>query len=270
MKRVLLTFAIVFVALSANAQDQPRSTAATAVAASAAVDTVEITSARRGLMEAGSSAGGLTLVARQSTMRTSLFTQSRSRLTRTFRFLGANDAPIVGGACILRTEGRSLLGVEWNQQTTQLYACAVEDQPEGQFAFEVAVPAFREGGFSLGGISMSAQQDIPAAEQQAALRARMVYRGVTYEALPTGFAEQRGGGFAMSGIGQRRIVQGFTITQDGAEVGRVMFDMRDASNGAITAPSADANSREAVLFMALQLHAMPDLFSPNVRQELAN
>lgn len=230
---------------------------------------MDIAGARRGLMEAGSSVGGFTLVARQSTMRTSLFTQTRSRLTRTFRFLGANDAPIVNGACILRTEGRSLLGVEWNQQTTQLYACAVEDQPEGQFAFEVAVPAFREGGFSLGGFSMSTQEDVPAAEQQAVLRGRMIYRGVTYEALPTGFDEHRGGGFAMGGIGQRRIVQGFRITREGAEVGRVMFNMRDTSEGEITAPVADADGKEAVLFMALQLHGMPDLFSPNVREEIS-
>lgn len=146
----------------------------------------------------------------------------------------------------------------------------MENQPEGQFAFEVAVPAFREGGFSLGGFSMSAQEDVPAAEQQAVLRGRMIYRGVAYEAVPTGFDEHRGGGFAMGGVGQRRIVQGFNITRDGADVGRVMFNMRDISEGVITAPAADAASREAVLFMALQLQAMPDLFSPNVREEIAN
>lgn len=258
-----------FFALSAYAQEPPQNPA-TAEADSRATETIEVASARRGLLDTGPSAGGFTLVARQSTMRTSLFTQTRSRLTRTFRFLGADDAPIVNGACILRTEGRSLLGVDWNQRTTQLYACAVENQPEGQFAFEVAVPAFREGGFSLGGFSMSAQEDVPAAEQQAVLRGRMIYRGVAYEAVPTGFDEHRGGGFAMGGVGQRRIVQGFNITRDGADVGRVMFNMRDISEGVITAPAADAASREAVLFMALQLQAMPDLFSPNVREEIAN
>jgi hypothetical protein len=269
MKQLLLLCAIAWFPLSANAQEMSPQTASVS-AAPVPAEAIEIASARRGLMFAGSSAGGLTLVARESTLRTSLFTQDRSRLTRTFRFLGADDAPIVGGACILRTQGRSLLGFQWNQRTTQLYACAVEDQPEAQFAFEVAVPAFQESSFSIGGFSMSAQDDVPEAEQQAVLRGRMVYRGVTYEAVPTGFDEQRGGGFSIMGAGQRRIVQGFIIMRDGAETGRVMFNMRDASGGTITAPVADAEGREAVLYMALQLHAMPDLFSPNVREEIAN
>lgn len=37
-----------------------------------------------------------------------------------------------------------------------------------------------------------------------------------------------------------------------------------------TAPVADADGREAVLFIAMQLHAMPDLFAPGVREEMTN
>jgi hypothetical protein len=232
-----------------------------------AMETLTISGARRGLM-GGGTVGDHTFVSRVSIMRTSLFAQDRSRHTRTFRYLGASDAPIVNGACILRTEGNSLLGFTWDQETTQLYACAVEDQAPGQFAFEVAVPAFKQGGFSLGGFSMTVEEDIPAAEMQAVLKALVVYRGVTYEALPTGFDDTTSPVFAFSASNGRRVVQGFSIRREGVEVGRVMFNNRDAARGTFTIPVSEADGREAVLFIAMQLHAMPDLFAPAVREEI--
>ena len=283
MKSFVFVCALALVPMVAFAQDIPTEEAAPAAAAEGeapveavpvpvpiVTETLDVAAVRRGLLDSGGSAGGLTLVARTWQMRTNLFTQTRSRLTRVFRLMGPEDAAMINGACILRTEGRTLLGVDWNQRTTQVYACAVEDQPEGQFMFEVAVPAFREGGFSFGGFSVSTQGDVPAEEQQAILRATMLYRGVAYEARPTGFAAHQGGGFSMMDGGQRRIVEGYSITRDGVAVGGIAFNMRNEDDATVTAPVVEADGREAVLYMVLQLMAMPDLYSPNVREEVAN
>jgi hypothetical protein len=283
LKHLVLACALALVPMAAFAQDMPAEEAAPAAIvveedsaeeaappAPIVTETLDVAAVRRGLLDAGGSAGGLTLVARTWQMRSNLFTQTRTRLTRVFRLLGPEDGAMINGACILRTEGRTLLGVDWNQRTTQVYACAVEDQPEDQFMLEVAVPAFREGGFSIGGFSVSTQEDVPDEEQQAILRATMLYRGVAYEAIPTGFADHEGGGFSMMGGGQRRIVEGYSITREGEPVGGIAFNMRNVDDATVTVPVADADGREAVLYMALQLMGMPDMYSPNVREEIAN
>ena len=257
----------------AEASASPAATAPDAPAASAppapvATETLDVASVRRGITQSGSSAGAVTLVAREMTVRTHVLSRDRARYNRAFSFLGADDAPILGGDCDLRTEGRSLAGFEWGRSVAQVYACTVEDRPAEEFAFEVALPAFRDDALTFRGFGVDTRKEVAPAELQAVLGARMLYRGVSYAAVPTGFDEIRGGVLAVAVPGQPRVVQGYAIQRDGVEIGRLAFDMRDAKAGRITAPVSDADGREAVLYMALQLHAMPDVYSPRVRERL--
>ncbi len=92
--------------------------------------------------------------------------------------------------------------------------------------------------------------------------ARLAYEGATYEAVPTAFGRE--------GLMDPRVVQGFVISRDGQAVGRIDFRDNSRNGGVITAPAADTDGRRAVLFMALQLHAMPDLYSSTERERYLN
>ena len=248
------------VAASAQSGAAPTTTTSAAAPYSRPVETLQIGGARAGLMQSGAAVGGYSVLYQTSQMRTSLFTQTRTRLTNNFHFNGTDGADLLTGRCVLRSEGRSLLGVDWNQHTTQVYGCEIVNQPDGQYDLEVALPAFRESHFGIGGLSISGGDDFNSDEQHAILRAKMVYEDVSYEATPTGF-----GPVPMMGP---RVVEGFVITRDGAPVGRVDFVRGSPKSGAITAPVADADGRRAVLFMALNLLLMPDLYAPYVRNQV--
>jgi hypothetical protein len=219
-------------------------------------------------METGRSAGAHSLIARITGHRTNGLSLTRDawRLSVNYRFIGAENAELLKGVCRLDSEGRSLLGVQWDQTTAGLYNCAAEGQPEGAYAMEVTLPKFREAsvrsGFGLGGISIGGGGGAEKPEVQAVLRARLAYDGATYEATPTAFGRE--------GLMDPRVVQGFTISRDGQTVGRIDFQDNSRNGGTITAPTADADGRKAVLFMALQLHAMPDLYSSSERERYLN
>lgn len=259
---LLLPFSAVAQELATTAPaDAPAATAAPIYAVP--VETLEIGGADARLFETGGSAGGYSVIVRASMMQTSLLTNNRSRVTLNYRYNGADGAELLRGACRTQSGGRSLLGVRWDQATSQLYACEARDQPEGAYAIEVTLPAFREASFSLGGFSMSAGDDDVGPEAHAILHARMSFEGVVYQAEPTAFGEE---GMMMD----RRVVEGYVISRDGHPVGRIDFEGNSASRGTITAPVADADGRRAVIFMALQLLAMPDLYSSHVREEYLN
>ena len=227
-----------------------------------ATEQIAITGADAKLLEQGEAAGGYSLLYRGGQgMGMRIGTHSRSSYRNLYRFTGADGAELSTGVCRIRTEGQSAFGFHWDQQSAQLYACDMKDKPADRFGIEVAVPAFKQGHFSLGALSVQASQDIPDAELQAVLKAKMAYDGVAYEAAPTGFARA-------TGLSQRRIVQGFTITRDGAPVGRIDFGRDSIHRGSIVAPTAESDGRQAVLFFAHQLSIMPDLYSSTVRAEV--
>ncbi|MFZ4604889.1 MAG: hypothetical protein ACOYM5_01415 [Caulobacter sp.] len=225
----------------------------------APVETIEIAGAKGGLMEVGAAAGGYALFAR-TTVVTSRFIKTKSRIQISYRFVGAASSPLYSGACNLKSEGVSLFGVQWDQRTSELYACETRDQPAGQYALEMALPALSQYGLSGGMVSLSLGNDIDTPEAKAILKGGMRYGTITYDAVPTGFGK--------AGLLGRRVVLGYVIQRDGHPVGRIDFQPRSENRGVITAPVADADGRAAVLFMALQLLAMPDLYAPAVRASL--
>lgn len=238
--------------------------AAPAPVATYAVATEElaITGANAKLMEQGEAAGGYSLLYRGGQgMSVRIGTQSKSSYRNIYRFIDATGAELITGVCRIRTEGQSAFGIHWDQQTSQLYACDMKDKPTDRFGIEVTVPAFKQGHFSIGGMTVQTSEDIPDAALQAVLKARMVYDGVAYDAAPTGFARP-------TGLSQRRIVQGYTITRDGALVGRIDLGRDMMHRGMIVAPTAESDGRQAVLFFAHQLSIMPDLYSATVRSEV--
>jgi hypothetical protein len=190
-----------------------------------------------------------------------VLTKTRSKLTNSFRFLGPGEALLQTGKCTIKTDGRSMFGVEWNQLTTQLYACEIKDRPADSYAMEVALPAFKQTGLSLGGMSISTSGDSNDPAIQAILRGRMTYGGAKYEAVPTGFDQ-------ITPISGHRVVQGYVITRNGTPVGQIAFQGASTTKGSLTAPVSAADGREAVIFMALNLLVMPDLYSPAVREEM--
>lgn len=224
----------------------------------APVEAIQSGGARAGLLESGAAAGGYQWLSRTGGSSSSVFGRERQTTTYTFHF-DRGDTNVLRGVCRLRSEGVSLFGVQWNQRTTQLYACEVRDHEPAQYALEVALPAFNSGGFNLGGVSVGAEVDVDDG-MRAILHARMVYGGVAYEAAPISFG--RGDMFA------RRVVTGYIISRDGHPVGRVEFRGNSSNQGTITLPAADADGREAVLFMCMTLQAMPDLYAPATRDEV--
>ena len=238
----------------------PAATAAPAYAVP--VETFRITGADAKMFEMGEAAGGYSVLYRGGQgMSVRIGAQARSSYRNIFRFTDAAGTELLTGVCRIRTEGQSLFGVSWNQRSSQLYACEIKDKPADRYSAEVIVPAFKQGGFSLGGLTVETSEDIPDAELQAVLKAKMVFDGVAYEASPTAFDNR-------SDL-SRRVVQGYTITRDGALVGRIDLGRDNTINrGSITAPSEESDGRQAVLFFAHQLSIMPDLYSSRVRSEV--
>ncbi|KAF0175916.1 MAG: hypothetical protein IV086_01380 [Hyphomonadaceae bacterium] len=245
-----------------TAPDVPAPSATAAPAYAVPVETFRITGADAKMFEMGEAAGGYSVLYRGGQGWSSrIGTQGRSSYRNIFRFTDSGGVELLTGVCRIRTEGQSLFGVSWNQRSSQLYACEIKDKPADRYSLEVIVPAFKQGGFSIGGLTVEASEDIPDAELQAVLRAKMVFDGVAYEATPTAFARRP--------VWDRRVVQGYTITRDGALVGRIDFGSDNTLHrGAITAPSAEGDGRQAVLFFAHQLSIMPDLYSSVVREEV--
>ncbi|MEQ1820849.1 MAG: hypothetical protein ABL871_19780 [Terricaulis sp.] len=267
MRHLFLIATCALLPFNAFAQE-PAATAPAEVAATTAaspyavpVESLEIGGARARLMESGGSAGGYSIIVRTTTTQTSFLTRDRGRITLNYRFTGAEEVELLSGVCELKTEGRSYLGFSWDQRTTQLYACEARDQAEGVYALEVTFPGFSEAGFSNDSFGVSVGGDDASPEAQAILAARLSYEGVAYEAAPTSFSAPRL-------MAPDRIVLGYVISRDGQPVGRVDFRGNSRNRGTIIAPVADADGRRAVLYMALQLLAMPDFYSSNVRATL--
>lgn len=259
----LIAVCVLLPATALARQSPPASVASNAAhdGYAAPVETIEIAGAKGGYLEVGVSAGGYALFSRTMTV-TSSFIKTKSRIQVSYRFTGAASTPLFSGACTLKSEGVSMFGVQWDQRTSELYDCETRDQPDSQHALEVTLPALSQFGVSGGDLSFSVSNDIDTPEARAILKGRMTYGAVTYDAVPTEFGK--------AGLIGRRAVRGYVIQRDGVPVGRIDFQPRSDNRGVITAPVSDADGRPAVLFMALQLLAMPDLYAPTVRESLLN
>ncbi len=223
---------------------------------SVATETIELRA--RGLMRRTIEASEYSYSARQSTQRSRIFGRTRSTVRINYAFSDGEEARDIAGQCSLRAEGSSIAGYDFANQTLQLYACQA-DTPEGNdIALEVALPAFAESGARFGGFSVSFNtEDI--AEQRRLLRADMVFDGQSFQALPAGFRD--------AGMMGARSVEGYTITQDGALIGRIDFGRNSPTQGRIVVPVSETDHRRAVMYMALSLMEMPDLFAERVREE---
>ncbi|MGD9967190.1 MAG: hypothetical protein AB7T59_11760 [Hyphomonadaceae bacterium] len=254
---------------SAQEATAPAATPAPAQDAAAPTYAVPVESIRLGganarLVETGASAGGYSLIQRQAlgAFNSQVFGQTRIRYAKRYRFVQGEDNVVFTGACRMSMEWQSMFGVQYDQRTNQAYTCDFENQAAEQYALEVAIPAFNETRGGFGNFSFTAAPDVDPAVQQAILRGRMVYQGVPYDALPTGFRRERGGF-------ERRVVAGYTVTRDGALVGRIDFDESNQNNRAtVTVPVAEADGRAAVLLLLLHLNNMPDMYSTRTREEV--
>ncbi len=202
-----------------------------------------------GMLWDGFTAGGYVFVDKlTSTGKGGGFMLNKMKYTVTveYRFAKADTAPIHAGKCQIGSETKEkVAGLIAKTTSDGLYACAVDDVTAKDYGLEVAVPPLNQT--SLG--DFSADKD-RGPDKFKNIIARMIYKGVTYEAVPTSFDASR----MIS-----RIVDGYLITRDGKPVGRVDFDGNTRNKGKITAPVAEADGREAVIFMASQLVVMPEL-----------
>lgn len=212
-------------------------------------------------MEAGAAAGGYRFFTRTSGASMSIFgLRQESNVNIDYRFLGAAQPELAKGRCIIRAEGNSFFGLEWDNKVSRMYTCTPASQPESAPTVEVQLPAFDNAALNVGIFSLSNGPDVNDPKIRSLLVARLRFDGAVYEARPTSFT-------APVFLG-RRMVDGFAITRDGQPVGRIDFDKNNAERGAITAPVADSDGRQAVLFFAFQLLAMPDMFVDSVRDEM--
>lgn len=229
------------------------------------VETMKLGGAKAGLFETGSSAAGRQILVRTSTSSSQVFGKTRTRLTNAFRFMKGQTEVTLAGDCTIRTEGRSMLNINFTQNKARAYSCVFQNQPESQYALEVALPAFAETRAGGNFVSMTISRNEPDAAVQAILKAKLVYGGVEYEATPTGFGPDR--------PGARRVVQGYNISRDGKLLGRLAYRQTGVTSlndqGDITIPSAEADGRDAVLFLIMSLNAMPDVFASRVREEIS-
>lgn len=113
----------------------------------------------------------------------------------------------------------------------------------------------------------SSQRDLLFGGLKASSKAR---KSACPMAVRTILARGRFERIARRTLADPRVVQGFIISRDGQPVGRIDFEDNSRNGGTITAPTADADGRRAVLYIALQLHAMPDLYSSTERERYLN
>lgn len=252
---MLISGLVAFSTIAPAQQATPTTTSLFAVD----VESLQIGSAKgSGLLESGASAGSYSMIVKQTKSSSFFLLNSKSTFTNEFRFL-KDDLQLLDGSCTLKSEGFTMLSVDLSKNA-QAYICKFGGRSDDQYTMQVDLPQFPKSDVGIGFLALSTSSAKEDAALQAILKARLIYRGATYDAAPTGFGKQ--------GILSNRVVKGYVISRDGKSVGRVDFDGGTNHRGAINAPAADSDGREAVLFMALALNAMPDLYSPNTRSEI--
>ena len=169
-----------------------------------------------------------------------------------FRFVKGEDTIVLTGKCLIRSEANvSVFQISVDSKNSGLYKCEFADVAAADYALEVVVPqlAATKMGF------MTIENDDP--HRWDVVKAKMRYKGVEYEAVPTGIDKQRE-------AFHRQPIMGYVISRDGKPVGRLDNDFTGfqsdlAPKGKITAPVSDADGREAVIFFASELLGMPEI-----------
>ena len=223
------------------------------------VETETIELRARGMLRRTIEANEYSYSARQSTQRARIFGRTRQTIKISYAFAKADESLEMTGECTLRTEGTSIANYDFSNETLQPYACGVGEPEGNDVALEVALPAFAASGARFGGfsISMSSEDEI---DQQGILCADMMFEGQAYQAMPTSFRS--------AGMMGARSVEGYTIMRGEELVGRIDFGRNSPTQGTVVVPVSEADGRQAVLYMALNLMEMPDLFAERVREEV--
>lgn len=181
-----------------------------------------------------------------------------------FRFGRADEmpkgTPISFGRCAMTAKMWSGL---FNSADNSLYMCKVDKNSALDFSMQAIIPDMEADSSSM----LSISRDNP--EKWKMLKVRLDYRGVQYEAIPHGFDLKRE-------PRKLRVANGYIITRGGQPVGRIDFPTYKGSwsdsNGSydrtsiITAPVAETDGREAVIFFAAHLLALPEANSPHLEE----
>jgi hypothetical protein len=176
-----------------------------------------------------------------------------------YRFTRADGEARADGRCTITTKTWSGL---WNTADNTLYTCVFKDMPTERFALEAVVPDLTAESTSM--LSFSNADE----EKFKTMQARLLYDGVLYEAVPTGLEPD-------NEFAQQRVAKGYSISRAGETVGRIDFpDLKGKmvfgdpdKKSIITAPVAEADGREAVIFFAAQLLRLPEANSPALKAE---
>ncbi len=153
----------------------------------------------------------------------------------------------------------------WTKAEYHPYSCQFDGVSPTAYSLEALVPDLvyadvdRERLFTI-------ERNDP--DKFKALKATMRYNDVVYEAVPTGLTPDRESE-------RRRVANGYLIRRDGKLVGRIDFPnyrgiIADESRGydrksVITAPTAESDGREAVIFFAAQLLRLPEANTPGLQ-----
>jgi len=249
--------AVLFVmALSGPAAAQssaPQSAPPTAF--SVPVEKLELEKGKGKFFETSFSVGGYDFFSRSSLTQTETgltilgSDQKKSKVRVGYRFLKSDGSKVASGVCNVETKSFSGL---WNTAVNSLYTCQFNDLSPVDYALEVAVPNIPPHG---GGFLAVWKID---PDKYKVLKARMLYKGITYEAVPTALDIDRE-------AAQERVAKGYVITLDGKAIGQIDFKGNSDNRGTITAPVAEADGREAVIFLSAQLLDMPEANSPALK-----
>lgn len=167
-----------------------------------------------------------------------------------YRFMSDATTERHKGLCSIDSQKReSAFGFVIQAKSSDLYACSFEGSSATDYALEASVVPFGEISVGTSTFSVASDYDTNDAKYARTI-IRMTYEDATYEAIPTTYDPDR----TIS-----RMIDGYVIYRDQKQVGRVDFQGNNRNKATITAPVAAEDGREAVIFMAAQLVAMPDL-----------
>lgn len=177
-------------------------------------------------------------------------------------FTKLDGAPVRSGRCAVTIVIRS---GAWTKSEYRPYVCQFDGVDPAAFSLNAMVPDLVYADVDRDKLFTIERND---PDKFKALKATMRYNAVVYEAVPTGLTPDRESE-------RRRVANGYLISRDGKLVGRIDFPtyrgvIVDESRGydrksVITAPTAESDGREAVIFFAAQLLRLPEANTPGLK-----
>lgn len=180
-------------------------------------------------------------------------------VTVDYSFTKLDGAPLRTGRCVGTLKIKSGAGQKAEYSP---YFCRSEGDVQSGDALEAVTPSLiKTDEESL----LSTQTMDP--DKFKAMKATLRYNGVVYEAVPTNLTPSRE-------EERRRVADGWLIRQGGKLVGRIDFpnykglivdeDFAYTRKSIITAPVAESDGREAVIYFASQLLKLPEANAPRL------